>query len=154
MSSFGDSLRNARSGEFIEPPAGKYDVRVVKGDARETSSGPVAEVILEITDGPHQGGQIKHLMFFNHPVGTEINTEALVSYGVDLDKIEEVTDLDDDLQRILGTRAEIGVSYRKDYIQIKVHRSMPPEPASDVTPPDAGSSFAAAAGAVDDKPPF
>jgi hypothetical protein len=130
--SFGESLRRAASGEYIEPPTAKYNVRVVQGDARETKSGPVAEVILEILEGEHRGGRMKHLMFFNHPVGVEINTEALVSYGVELDKINEVNDLDTELQRILGTEAEVGVSYRNDYIQFKVHRSRPPQPKSDI----------------------
>lgn len=153
--SFGDTLRNASSGEFVEPPAGKYDVKIVRAEARETKSGPVAEVILEITAGPHQGAQVKHLMFFNHPVGVEINTEALVSYGVDLAKIDEVSDLDDDLQRIIGTRAEVGISYRNEYLQIKVHRSMPPEPVSDIPSDPEPVGFAArAAQKFGDEPAF
>src|ERR1044072_8194331 len=160
--SFGDTLRNASQGENVEPKADKYDVRVARGSARDTKVGPVAEIILEIVAGEMAGANVKHLMFFNHPVGIEVNTEALVSYGVGLDKINEVEDLDDELQRIIGTKAEVGISYDNGYIRIKVHRSTPPNPQSHLTPDEPfhnkeqkpAASFASAAGAGDDSVPF
>jgi hypothetical protein len=161
--SFGESLRKAAGQEYIEPPNGKYTVKIDQGSAFKSQKGEeFAKVILEITEGDHAGGFMQHFMGFNNEVAKQINAEALASYGVQLTDVEEIRDLDKQLTSLVGTRAEVGVSYRNDYIQIKVHRSWPPEPKSDIpsngftaagsTP--AQTSFAAAAGQSDDTPPF
>jgi hypothetical protein len=163
MSSFGDMLRAAGSNDLIEPPKGKYDVKIADGTANDTKIGPRVGITLEILAGEHQGARFEHAMFFNHPVGTEINKEALVSYGVDLNKIEEVEDLNLEIDRIMGTTAEVGVSYNdRGYIQIKVHGSRPPAGDTDIpSDPDTArmtpaqeTTFKAASQRFGDSVPF
>jgi len=92
-------------------------------------------------------------MGFKHEVGSRINREALLAYGLrDPEGIERIEDLDDRIGELTGTEADVTVSYKDGYIQIKVFGSKPPQPVSDVTPaPEADRpSFAAAAGKDDD----
>jgi hypothetical protein len=165
--SFSEAWKNAGA-EEIEPPAGTYKVRIVRGAANLSNAGdPKANVILEITDGELAGSHIDHFMWFAHPVSARISKEALITYGLrDPDAVEEIEDLDDAIQALVGTTADVGVSYKDGRMNIKVHGSRSPQPMSDIpndvpptvpptAPPEAQTSFAAAAGAkADDGIPF
>lgn len=148
--SFGEMWKNADA-EEIEPPAGTYKVKIVRGEARLSNAGdPKANVILEIADGDLAGAHIDHFMWLAHPISARISKEALITYGLsDPDAINEITDLDDAIQRLVGTTAEVGVSYKDGRMNIRVNGSRPPvaqqQLSSDTTPPNAGNDFAAAA---------
>lgn len=161
MSSFGEMLRKASDSDYVEPPKGQYKIVITGGECRETSKGARAEVILKITEGEQKDAQVQHALWFTNPVGVQINTEALVSYGVDLSAIEESNDLDDAIQKLVGRTADVGISYKDGYMRINVHgsraaagqtRSDVPSNGADQAP---AASFAAAAGAgADDTVPF
>ena len=156
--SFGEQWKRAAN-EKIEPPRGDYKVRIVGGSAFTSKDGDdYCKLDLEILDGDLQGAQFEHFMGFKHEVGARINREALLSYGLkDPEGITTIEDLDDRIGALRGTTAEVGVGYKDGYIQIKVFKSSPPNPQSELTPePEQkpAASFASAAGAGDDSVPF
>ena len=149
--SFGESLRKAMDSETIEPPPGPYKVRLDEASAFEAKDGrEFAKVILEITDGKLTGSRFQHFMGFQNEIARSINGEALAAYGVDMTSVETVWDLDDQLTALVkaGTTADVSVSYRDGYIQVKVHGSrtqgVSDIPTDEPQPPAA--SFASAAG--------
>ena len=152
---FGDSIRKSMDNELIEPPAGQYTAKVDEASAFESKAGDeYAKVILEITEGDHQGARFQHFMGFKNEIAKQINGEALATYGVDWTKVTDLTDLDLQLDGIVkaGTVAEVTVSYKDGYIQIKVHNSRTTG-QSDI--PTNGSGFeTAAASAFGDDTPF
>lgn len=158
--SFGDSIRKAMDSELIEPPKGQYKVRLGDASAFESKDGrEFAKVILEITEGDLTGCRFQHFMGFGNEIARQINGEALAAYGVDMATVNEVTDLDDHLDALVkaGVEADVGVSYKDGYVQIKVHGSRRTG-VSDipVAEPAGQASFAAAAGSAgaDDDIPF
>lgn len=155
--SFGDSLRKAMDSELIEPPKGQYKARLAEASAFESKAGDeYAKVILEITEGDLAGARFQHFMGFKNEIAKQINGEALASYGVNWTEVNELSDLDDQLDALvkMGTTAEVGVSYKDGYSQIKVHGSRT-NGQSELTPQteeQPAPSFAAAAGADSDVP--
>jgi hypothetical protein len=162
MSSFQETWTKAgEEPDDFEPPAGQYKVKIVDGSAFTSRAGDdYAKVILQILGGEFAGRQFQHFMGFKHEVGARINREALLAYGLrDPEAIADITDLDDAIVALKGTEAEVGVSYKDGYVQIKVHGSRVPgtsEIPTGLEPVAAGqASFAAAAGAkTDDDIPF
>lgn len=158
--SFGDAVRKAMDSELIEPPKGQYKVKLDEASAFESKDGrEFAKVILQITEGDFAGERFQHFMGFANDIARQVNGEALAAYGVNMTEVNEVTDLDDQLDALVktGTTAEVGVSYKDGWVNIKVHGSRTPG-ASDIPTTDAPAaapSFAAAAGAKnDDTIPF
>jgi hypothetical protein len=174
--SFGDSLRKALENELLDNRNERADNAVKRGqytvmieEARAAISkndDEYAVVKHKILEGPIDG-MFEHYLGLSdkNPVGKSINTNALAAYGVNLSTVEDIHDLDLQMSALVGTKAEIGVSWNdKGWMQVNVHRSWAPEPRSDIptngdaTPPaasDAQASFAAAAGAkADDDIPF
>jgi len=153
------------SSEEIEPPAGTYKVKIIRGNASLSNAGdPKANVILEIADGELTGSHVDHFMWFAHPVSARISKEQLITYGLpDPDAVEEIEDLDDAIQKLIGTTAEVGISYKDGRMNIKVFGSRPPaeqQSFSDI-PSDANGftqsqskTFAAAAEKFGDEPAF
>lgn len=146
------------SAEEIEPPAGTYKVKIIRGEAKLSNAGdPKTNVILEILDGELAGSHVDHFMWFAHPVSARISKEALITYGLsNPEAVEEIEDLDDAIQKLIGTTAEVGISYKDGRMNVKVFGSRPPaqQMLSDI-PNEAdskSSSFAAAAGSGDDLP--
>lgn len=161
--SFGDELRKAVDNELIEPPKGSYKVKLDEGSAFTSRAGDeYAKVILEITEGEHQGERFQHFMGFANPVAKQINAEALAAYGVRLDALDSVTDLDIQLTDLVhkGTTAEVSVSYNdRGFMQIKVHGSrtagVSDIPTDDGPEQKPAASFASAAGSqFGDEVPF
>ena len=160
--SFGDAWRKAGEEEAdFEPPVGTYKTKLVDGGAFTSRAGDdYAKVILQIDAGEFVGRRFQHFMGFKHEVGARINREALVLYGVNPEGIDTIEQLDDAIDALvkLGTWAEVSVSYKDGYIQIKVIGSRTPAvsdvPSGPDAPANGGSSFADAAASVNDPPPF
>jgi len=148
--SFGDAWKNAAN-EKVEPPKGTYKIEVVGGSAFTSKDGDdYCKLDLKITAGDLEGAMFEHFMGFKNEVGARINREALLAYGLrDPEGIETIEDLDDRIAELKGTTAEVGVSYRNDYMQVRVNGSRPPvaqqQLGSDLTPPGAANDFASAA---------
>jgi hypothetical protein len=84
-------------------------------------------------------GRFEHFMGFGSAMQEQINGEALAAYGIDWTEIDSVKDLDMALGELVGTTAEIGVSWNdKGFLNINVHGSRPPAEkaaqASETTP--------------------
>jgi len=148
------------SAEEIEPPQGTYNVKIVRGEAKLSNAGdPKANVILEILDGDHAGAHVDHFMWLAHPVSARISKEALITYGLrDPEAVSAIEDLDDAIQKLIGTTAEVGISYKDGRMNVKVFGSRPPaqQSFSDLpNDPDQkpAASFASAAGS-DESVPF
>jgi len=148
--SFGDAWRNAAN-EKIEPPKGTYKTEVVGGNAFTSRDGDdYCKLDLRITEGELEGAQFEHFMGFKHEVGARINREALLAYGIrDPEGVQTIEDLDDRIGELKGTTAEVGVSYKDGYMQVRVNGSRPPvaqqQLSSETTPATASNDFAAAA---------
>lgn len=166
--SFGEAWRKAgEEPDEFEPPTGTYQTVIVDGNAFTSRAGDdYAKVILQIDAGDFVGQRFQHFMGFKHEVGARINREALALYGVRPDEISSIEELDDAIAELVKRRvqAEVAVSYKNDYMQVKVLGSRTPGDSdipSDPDPPPApqtppAATFAAAAGTAgdDDAPPF
>lgn len=166
--SFADTWQKAgEAPDDFEPPPDQYKVKVVDGNAFTSRAGDdYCKLVLEILSsksGEFVGQRFEHFMGFAHPVGARINREALLAYGLkDPENIGSVDDLDDRIAGLKGTEADVGVSYKDGYIQIKVHGSrtgrsdIPTTANGDVVGPEpaAQTSFSAAAGAKNDDDPI
>jgi len=129
--SFGDSLRKAMDSEIIEPPKNTYKVRLYDASAFTSKAGDeYAKVTLEIIDGDLKGSRFEHFMGFKNEIAKQINGEALATYGVDLTKVNELSDLDDQLDELVkaGVTADVGVSYNdKGFMNVRVAGSRRPD---------------------------
>src|ERR1041384_1898946 len=124
--SFGEQVRKAMDSELIEPPRGTYKVRLDEGEAFSGKDGREwAKVILEITEGEHQGSRFQHFMGFQPPGIAEMNGNACAAYGVNWTDVDTIKDLDDQLHAVVaqGTTAEVTVSYKDGYTNVNVHGS-------------------------------
>jgi len=141
------------SAEEIEPPAGTYKVKIIRGEAKLSNAGdPKANVILEILDGELAGSHVDHFMWLAHPVSARISKEQLITYGLsNPEAVTAIEDLDDAIQKLIGTTAEVGISYKDGRMNVKVFGSRPParQSFSDIpsdTEQKPAASFASAAG--------
>jgi hypothetical protein len=164
--SFGDAVRKSMDSDLLDNrdpealPKGRYKVTIDGGSAFTSRAGDdYAKVVLAINEGPVEG-RFEHFMGFGSAMQEQINGEALAAYGINWTEIDSVKDLDMALGELVGTTAEIGVSWNdKGFLNINVHGSRPPAEkaaqASETTPAGAGADFAAAASvASDDDLPF
>jgi len=158
--SFGDTWKNAGN-ENIEPPAGNYKVRIGANSNAFTSKAgdDYAKVSLEVTDGDLKGATFEHFMGFKNEVGARINREALLAYGLQgSDEITTIEELDDRIAELAGRTAEVSVSYKDGYMQVKVSGSRAAEGSSDIpsngTDQKPAADFAAAVPTDDDSLPF
>ena len=88
MSTFGDRMRAAMTDETIEPPAGNYKKRLVKGEAFSSKDDrEFAKVTLEITEGDLKGSLFEHFMCFQPDGVAQMNSNACAAYGVDWTKV-------------------------------------------------------------------
>jgi hypothetical protein len=158
---FGDTWANAAD-EKIEPPKGTYHVRIAGGSAFTSRDGDdYCKVDLQITSGDLESSKFEHFMGFKHPVGSRINREALLAYGLEgADGIRSIEDLDDAIGKLKDRTAEVSVSYKDGYMQVKVNgsRNAPGTPDGDIpsngfTPAQA-DTFDAAAAKFGDEPAF
>lgn len=157
MGSFSDAWRNPGQDEEFDPPNGQYTVEIVDASAFEGGDGREwCKVILRILDGEHADRQVTHFGAAgdHNPVGLRIMQEALLTYGLAPEGIEDLDDLGRAMFDLIGTRAEIAVTHKDGYLRIKVARSF--TGTSDVPAPT--SDFAAAAQAAasgdEDEIPF
>ena len=131
----------------FKPGPGTYEVVIVDGGAFTSRAGDdYAKVNLQIVGGEDAGRRFEHFMGFKHEVGARINREALIAYGLrEPESVRGIEDLDDRIAALKGTQAEVGVSYRDDYIQIRVFTARPP---------GAPSGIPTAVATADDDVPF
>lgn len=126
--SFADIWQQAGEEDW-EPPAGGYEVKIISGGADTTQDGtPKAKLILEVIKGPYTGRTFEHFMWMGSPVAARISKESLVMYGVDYGRVREAGDagldvLDDEIGKLMGTRAEITVKHKDGYVNITVSRA-------------------------------
>lgn len=155
--------RAGEDADDFEPPRGTYQTVIVDGSAFTSRKGDdFAKVILQIRPGAGVrdelvGRRFQHFMGFGHEVGARINREALELYGIDGAEIDTIEDLDLAINALarVGVEAEVVVSYKDGYMQVKPtgvripggDRDIPTDmPASNGTPePAAKASFADAA---------
>jgi hypothetical protein len=153
---FGETWQNAAN-EVIEPPRGTYQTRIVGGNAFTSKAGDdYAKIDLEITEGDLKGSRFEHFMGFKHEVGARINREALLTYGLEgPDEITTIEDLDDRIGKLVGRGAEVGVSYKDGYMQVKVTGSRTAEgQAPDISGKPVADFATAAPQGTDDDFPF
>lgn len=134
----------------FDPPNGSYVVKVIDTGAFAGKDGREwAKVVLEIVGGDHAGRQFDHFHNLNNEVGLRMAYEAFSMYGMKGDGIESLEDLDSALFDVRGTVANITVSHKDSYLNVRVQGSRTDK--SDVTPatpePQQQQSFAAAAAA-------
>jgi hypothetical protein len=116
------SRREVQQGDW-EPPAGAYHVRITSGDAFEGNDGRRwAKVILEAVDGPHAGKSWTHIMGLQ---GGAMNftLEALLGYGLDLNTVEEWSDLQEAMLGLVDRDANVTVSHSGGYVNTRVSGS-------------------------------
>src|SRR5262245_35518717 len=138
----------ANSSADFEPPEGPYKVRIIGGNADISNAGdPKAKVVLEIIAGELAGKRFEHFMWMGHEVSRRIHREALLTYGLREDGIEDITDLDDRIVELFGTTADVGVSYKDGRMNVKVHGSRVPQGDRDIPTDPAPAAPAPANGA-------
>jgi hypothetical protein len=167
--SFSDAWKRAgQDQDDFDPADGSYTVRLVNASAFEGRDGRAwAKIVLQIIGTDAAGRQFDHFMNLNNDVGLRIAREALVTYGLDPAPLEaedaDIADLDRAMFELVGTIADITVSHKDGYKNIRVQGSRTGESdiPSDFTTPEANpqqQTFAAAAGkqapGKDDEIPF
>ena len=153
--SFSQAWQNAAN-ETIEPSKGTYNVRIAGGNAFTSQAGDdYCKLDLEIVTAPAgahvngspdkpigPGSRFEHFMGFKHEVGARINREALITYGLENpESIRSIEDLDDQIARLKGLTADVGVGYKDGYINIRVSGSRAPVADRESDIPANGSGF-------------
>jgi len=134
----------AGEGDWRPPDGWQGTVKIIDGGAfkARTSGNTFAKVRLQIVGGELAGRQFDHLMSLS-PRALEISVESLLVYGVDLERIDELDDLDRAMFDLVNTHTyEVTVRINNDFVNVSVHRAItgesdvpnPVEPAAPARP--------------------
>lgn len=138
-------LKAMQGGDYIEPPRGKYNVKIVEASAftynKDNEDRDAASTVLEILDGEFAGQSMRHFMGLHHPVGKEISANALAAYGINWSEIPSFDDLKVAMSGLVNRSAEVGVSYKDGFMNISVSGSRAPVEDRQSDIPANGSGF-------------
>lgn len=151
MGSYGDAWNRAGQDgdEDFDPPTGGYEVEVTQADVFAGKDGREwCKVLYRIVEGDHAGRVFQDFgpAGDHNPVGFRFTREKLLMLGLPHDlQVTELEDLADAAGELVGTRAEVGVSHKDGFRNVKVRSSRTGR--SDIAPDRIpGLDAAAAAG--------
>lgn len=153
MSSFKEAWDAAgEAQDDFDPPDGRLHVKIIDARARTGRDGREwAALTLQVIGGAHAGRRFDHFgpAGDHNPVGLRIMREALVMYGLEPDGIDDIEDLGMAMFELIDNEADITVSHKDGFRNIKVQGSTTGK--SDIpVPASEQQSFAAAAAKPDD----
>lgn len=140
MSTFADAWRKAGDPvDDYDPPNGAYAVVIVDAGAfAGRDNREWAKCVLEVKSGVDQGRRFDHFMNLNNEVGMRIARESLLMYGMHVGELDDPDADLDTLSRamaeLVGTVADVSVTHKDGFRNIKVDGSVTARPGAGVGP--------------------